>query len=384
MPDRNAARSPLRTPLAAGLSAAAAAAAGLGLIAALSGGQPDPVSARVSLAGLDAAPAAEQTVETDGPTRVIFAEPRDTEMSLPGVSDTAEALAAPPPAETADPASVERQARAEAPRAPLPGLFEPGPGGPLPIIAADGRRASEAYAKSFNGDAGAPTISVTVGGLGLNRALTRRAIDELPSEITLSFVPYANDLQTWVDEARAAGHEVVIELPMEPFDYPNNDPGPHTLLAGAPVAENQRRLEWLLSRASGYFGVTNYLGARLATEEAALAPIFAELERRGLDVLHDGAGRRSTLEAAGAEAEARLAVADRVIDADPAPRAIDRKLLELEALALQTGTAFGSGFAYPATVDSIIAWSEGLAARGYQLAPASFLIDLRADADRGA
>ena len=384
MPDRNADRSPFRTPLAAGLSAAAAAAVGLGLIAALSGGEPEPVSARVSLAGLEAEPAAETAAGADSPSRVIFAEPREAEVSLPGVSDTEQALAAPAPAETADPGSVERQARSDGPRAPLPGLYEPGPGGPLPVIAADGRRASNAYAKRFQGDPGAPTIAVTVGGLGLNRAVTRRAIEELPREITLSFVPYANDLQTWIDEARAAGHEVVIELPMEPFDYPNNDPGPHTLLAAAPAAENQRRLEWLLSRASGYFGVTNYLGARLATEEEALAPVFAELERRGLDVLHDGAGRRSTLEAAGAAAEARLAIADRVIDADPAPRAIDRKLLELEALALQNGSAFGSGFAYPATVDSIAAWAEGLAARGYQLAPASFLVDLRADADRGA
>ena len=33
-----------------------------------------------------------------------------------------------------------------------------------------------------------------------------------------------------VARAREAGHEVLLEVPMEPFDYPDNDPGPQTLL----------------------------------------------------------------------------------------------------------------------------------------------------------
>ena len=125
------------------------------------------------------------------------------------------------------------------------------------MIGPDGRRPSTAYARSFEAEPGTPVIAVIVGGLGVSESLTEAAIESLPPEITLSFVPYARDLQAWMNRARAAGHEVMIELPMEPFDYPNNDPGPHTLLADASETENMRRLHWLLSRASGYFGVTN-------------------------------------------------------------------------------------------------------------------------------
>ena len=85
--------------------------------------------------------------------------------------------------------------------------------------------------------------------MGLNRTVTQAAIDELPPEVALSFAPYTEDLQAWIDRARAAGHEVLIEAPMEPFDYPNNDPGPHTLLADGAAEENGRRLAWLLSQA---------------------------------------------------------------------------------------------------------------------------------------
>ncbi len=204
-----------------------------------------------------------------------------------------------------------------------------------------------------------PTVSVIVGGLGLSQSLTERAIEVLPAEVTLSFAPYADNLQDWINRARADGHEVLLELPMEPFDYPNNDPGPHTLLVDASSQENTRRLVWLLSRAAGYTGVANYLGARLGAAEGPLSEIFSELEARGLSIFHDGAGRRAVLEQAGRQAHARMTIADRVVDSDPTPRAIDGRLLELEALALQNGSALGSGFAYPATVDTIAAWAEG-------------------------
>ena len=133
--------------------------------------------------------------------------------------------------------------------APFPGLTAPGPGGLLPIIGKDGRTPFAAYARPFTAN-GKPRIALVVGGLGLNAAATRAAIARLPPEVTLSFVPYADGLQGWIDQARAAGHEAVLEAPMEPVDYPNNDPGPMTLMAKAAPVETVRRMEQLLSRAT--------------------------------------------------------------------------------------------------------------------------------------
>ena len=90
-------------------------------------------------------------------------------------------------------------------------------------------------------------------------------IQQLPPDVTLAFAPYAPNLEAQIAEARAAGHEVILQLPMEPNGYPANDPGPHTLLANATAEDNIQRLHWLLSRFSGYVGVTNYMGAKLST-----------------------------------------------------------------------------------------------------------------------
>jgi polysaccharide deacetylase 2 family uncharacterized protein YibQ len=259
---------------------------------------------------------------------------------------------------------VTRAAAQPLPAAPIAGLSAPGPGGVLPVVGKDGRTPFQAYARPFR-DTGKPKIAIVVGGLGLNAAATRAAIERLPAEVTLSFVPYADGLQGWVDLARAEGHEVMLEIPMEPLDYPNNDPGPSTLLATARPEETVKRLEWLLSRASGYFAVTNYLGGRFLTAEAGMGAFLGALRSRGVGFIDDGSAARR------AGGGVPRASADTVVDEQLSQEAIDRQLLALEAAALQRGQSLGAGFAYPVTVEAVVRWSAGLAGRGYQLAPAS-------------
>ncbi|MEQ1608058.1 MAG: divergent polysaccharide deacetylase family protein [Hyphomonadaceae bacterium] len=257
------------------------------------------------------------------------------------------------------------------PRSPITGYYERTAAGDLPKIGPDGRTPAEAYARPFNAIPGASRISLIVGGLGMTQKHTLAAINELPPEVTLSFVPYANDLQGWINKARAAGHEVLLELPMEAYDYPNVDSGPHTLLTSAKPEENLRRLNILMGKATGYFGVTNYQGARFATDAAAATPVMKALKDRGLIFLHDGAAARSVLPQAADQTGLNFTVADRIVDAELSADAIDRELLALEALSIQNGKAIGVGFAYPVTIEQFRIWTEGLKAKGYQLAPAS-------------
>jgi polysaccharide deacetylase 2 family uncharacterized protein YibQ len=252
------------------------------------------------------------------------------------------------------------------PQAPIPGFFAPGPGGPLPIIAADGRTPFQAYSRPFVGN-GRPKVALVIGGLGLNARATRAAIETLPPQITLSFVAYAEGLQGWIDMARAHGHEVLLETPMEPVDYPENDPGPYTLMASAPANETAQKLDWILSRASGYFALTNYLGSRFLTNDTAYEAMMGAVRGRGLGFIDDGLAARKT------DGGAPRASAERVIDDQLTAPAIDQQLAQLEAGALQHGQALGVGFAYPVTLDKVARWAQGVEQRGYQLAPASAL-----------
>jgi polysaccharide deacetylase 2 family uncharacterized protein YibQ len=264
----------------------------------------------------------------------------------------------------AAPAPVVAAATGPLPAAPIAGLYTPGPGGgSLPVIAPDGRMASDAYARPFTAD-GRPRVALVIGGLGLNPQTTRAAIETLPPEITLSFAPYAEGLQGWIDLARSHGHEVLLEAPMEPVDYPANDPGPYTLIAANRPEDTVRKLEWLMSRATGYYGLTNYLGSRFVTSDTAMTTFTLALKARGLAFIDDG-------QASLRGGPIPRASADRIIDDELAAGSIDGQLKMLEVGAAGRGQALGSGFAYPVTINQVRLWAAGLSGRGLQLAPAS-------------
>jgi polysaccharide deacetylase 2 family uncharacterized protein YibQ len=253
-----------------------------------------------------------------------------------------------------------------------PALIENSQFGPLPRIADDGRKPMTAYA----GQAapGQFRIAIVVSGLGLSAKATAAALASLPPGVTLGFAPYAGDVQHWVNEARQFGHEVVLEVPMEPFDFPDSDPGPHTLRAGVDENANLQRLSWTLSRVTGYAGVTNLLGQRFLSDSDALSPVMTSLTRRGLYFYDNGASTQSQASQVADATATPFAASNASLDGIQTAPEIDRQLSALESQARAHGSAVGTGFLYPVTVDRIAAWAKGLKGRGFVLVPVSAIV----------
>lgn len=261
----------------------------------------------------------------------------------------------------------------ELPPSPISGLHDGGAGGRLPIIAEDGREIADAYARPFYSRSGQPTVSLVLGGLGINYTHTISAIEELPPEVTLSFAPHARGLQTWVKRARDAGHEVLIELPLEPHNHGRLRPHANTLQAGADTATNLANLENVLARVHGYFGVINYQGDKFAADPDASKAMFEALRARGVAFIEDGSLPGDGLKTAASETGARFAKADIVVDARMEADAMQSQLAALEAAALENGGALGTAIGYPLTIDIVQEWTMRLEDKGILLAPASSL-----------
>jgi uncharacterized protein len=253
-----------------------------------------------------------------------------------------------------------------------PALIENSPLGPLPRIGDDGRKPMTAYAAPAA--SGKFRIAIMVSGLGISAKATTAALANLPPGVTLGFAPYTGDVQHWVNQARQLGHEVLLEVPMEPFDFPDSDPGPHTLRAGVDEDSNLQRLTWSLSRFTGYAGVTNLLGQRFLSNADALSPALTYLARRGLYFYDNGAAAQSTAPQVAGSTGVPFAQASETLDGIQTALEIDRHLSALEDEARANGSAVGSGFLYPVTVDRIAAWSKGLAGRGFVLVPVSAIV----------
>jgi polysaccharide deacetylase 2 family uncharacterized protein YibQ len=192
---------------------------------------------------------------------------------------------------------------------------------------------------------------------------------KLPPAVTLAFTPYGADPTKLAERARAQRHEILLQIPMEPFDYPDNDPGPQTLLTSLPPEQNIDRLYWHLSRIQGYAGVANFMGARFVATDIALQTIIRETAKRGLGYLDDGSTPRSVASSLAAGQAMPFAKADFSIDAVPTSAEIDRTLIKLETLAKERGLAVGVASALPISIERIAAWIKTLDSRGIMLVP---------------
>jgi hypothetical protein len=248
--------------------------------------------------------------------------------------------------------------------------------GAVPKIGPDGARPSVLYARPVKlppGKADAPRIAIIVGGLGISASATAEALATLPAPVTLAFAPYGADLDRLATQAQAANHELLLQAPMEPFDYPDNDPGPQTLLTSLTADQNIDRLQWLMSRMQGYVGIAGSMGARFTASEQALTPVLRETAKRGLIYVDDGSSARSVAGQVAGSHNLPFAKAGIVLDAVPTTVEIDRALARLEMAARDHGSAIGIATALPATVKRIAEWAKKVESRGFVLVPISMV-----------
>ena len=252
-----------------------------------------------------------------------------------------------------------------------PQLLEESRHGQIPKVAADGRRPSLAYAKvaANSGKTDAAKIAIVVGGLGVSASATAEAMEKLPAAVTFAFAPYGANLDNLAANARARDHEILLQVPMEPFDYPDNDPGPQTLLTSLSSTQNLDRLQWLMARMQGYVGVASLMGSRFTASDQALSPILREVAKRGLIYLDDGSSSRSVASQIAGANNLPFAKAEIVLDKLPSPTEIDRAMTRLEMAAREHGSAIGYATASPATIGRISEWAKKLNSRGFVLVP---------------
>ncbi|MCD1642838.1 divergent polysaccharide deacetylase family protein [Aurantimonas coralicida] len=251
-------------------------------------------------------------------------------------------------------------------------LIEDSAYGALPARAPDGRRPYDVYAGAWSGKPGT-RIAIVVGGLGISQTGTMNAIGSLPPGVTLGFSPSGNSLDRWMQEARRSGHELVLQVPLEPVGYPQIDPGEDTLTVDDAAAGDLSALHASLATITNYVGIMNYMGGRFVAEPAAMEPLIAELGRRGLMFFDDASSLRSVAADTAQLQSVPAAVSDLSIDRSQDPTDIRSQLDTLERIARAEGTAIGVASAFDVSVATIAKWIGEARGRGIEIVPLSAL-----------
>ena len=219
---------------------------------------------------------------------------------------------------------------------------------------------------------GRPRIVIVLDDMGLSEFRSDRAV-ALPRPLTMAILPYGPEPGSLVARARAAGHEVLVHLPMEPRSG-DKDPGPNALVTGLPVEELDRRIAHNLDRMSGYVGINNHMGSRFTASAPDMNRLMTALHARGLLFLDSLTTGASVGQSMAIRHGVPTASRDIFLDNSREPRAIARQLAKVEAAARERGYAIAIGHPYPETLNALSRWLPRLKAKGFELAPISAVV----------
>ncbi len=255
-----------------------------------------------------------------------------------------------------------------------PDAAQPGRSEYQPAISAPPRW--QRYAAPAPASDGRPSVTIVIDDMGLNRRQSAHAA-ALPGPVTLSWLPYAQDLPQQVAEARRQGHEALVHMPMQPVG--RQDPGPHALRPDLPAWINAARLADAIAAVPEAIGLNNHEGSR-ATQDGPLMDLMAAMLHQDGMLFLDSRTIGSSIalnraRAAGVPSAAR----DVFLDDNPDPASIRAQLALTEAVARRKGYAVAIGHPRPATLAALKAWLPGLDAKGLVLVPLSAAIAAQAE-----
>lgn len=209
-----------------------------------------------------------------------------------------------------------------------------------------------------------PRVIIIFDDVGPDRRAFERLM-ALPGPLTLSFLPYADNVQRLADRAIAEGHDVLLHLPMEPSGAA--DPGPGALKTSMEPAELFAALGDNLARFEGYSGVNNHMGSKLTRDEQAMKRVLAYLDNRGLFFLDSLTTGASKAQIAGEAVGAEVITRDVFLDAEPGEEAVRRQLALAERIAAETGYVIAIAHPREETLAVIGPWLTSAPARGLRL-----------------
>ncbi len=328
-----------------------------------------PSSAPEPLPVVEAATVPVHTVPDSAPVTAEVAKPEPVKTEAPKAAASLPAVPAPAVQRST---AANKPVLAAAPMAP--------PSFARPAVGDGNGPAWRARAVPPPANAKPPYVAILIDDAGLDRKGPQRAI-ALRGPVTLSFMSYANELSEQSAAARAAGHEVMLHLPMEPLDAKRNNPGPNALYVNLDPAEVQKRLAWHLDRFSDYVGVNNHMGSRFTADAARMALVLDEIGRRQVFWLDSLSGPNSAGPALARKRGLDAAERDLFLDDDRSP-GVAHELAAMERIARSRGDVIAIGHPHGTTLTALEKWIATAQERGFTLVPVSTVLLRRQQQER--
>ena len=212
-----------------------------------------------------------------------------------------------------------------------------------------------------------PRVIVIIYGLGLSRTTTENALS-LPAEVSLSFSPYANGVAEWTTKANDLGYEILMDIPLEPTNYPKSDPGPYGLLLESDDKKNIDQLNTLISLSEHkFFGLVAPIDEKFTFNEDKIIPILQELKNQNLTFIYTNKPRNYFLPQTAKKLGLSIIAEDVILDADLSDEAIQEAIKNAEIVAAEKGFVVVIARPYQVSVKHLHKWLRSFQEKGLLL-----------------
>lgn len=217
-------------------------------------------------------------------------------------------------------------------------------------------------------------IAIIIDDLG-NRISVADQILDLPAPVTLSILPYQRHSIEIARRSRSKDREVLLHLPMEPYRYPDQNPGEGTLLIQYPPNELKERTGRNLEAVPHIVGVNNHMGSKFTEQKGPMEIVMGEIKERNLFFVDSRTTSRTTGWEVARSAGVKVAERDVFLDNEPTEEYVENQMRILARKALKKGWAIGIGHPHQVTLSVIRKTIPDFTQQGIQIVPVSQLVN---------
>jgi len=124
-----------------------------------------------------------------------------------------------------------------------------------------------------------PELAIVVDDFGYFGGELLKRFCKLDSNITFAILPYLNYSKEVMEAAIKSGHETIIHMPMEPLNYPKNDPGPHAIYVHNSKKEIKKQVENYIRQLPLCIGANNHMGSLATADKSVMETVLQVLKR---------------------------------------------------------------------------------------------------------
>jgi len=209
------------------------------------------------------------------------------------------------------------------------------------------------------------------GGQNLDQVEAAAALPKTVGFAILPFLPRSTETAVALHDA---GHEIWLHLPMEPENYPANDPGPGAVLMSMNSDDLRTAVHLAINNIPHVVGVNNHMGSKATADLKTMTWIMQELKTRDLAFIDS----RTTIHTVAEEAAQAQGVPTNrrhvFLDNERSAAAIRVQLDEAIYRSRMEGEIIAIGHLDKVTIEVLSQELPGLGKRGADLVKPSDLV----------